>query len=119
MTEGLRTGVMKVEDIEPIRVTKYQGLKYFISLDNQRLRALKDAKLDRVPVWFYPFHQVEHEFHSKYNAAEIDGGGRVRSNPSPNSYVISFILFFLFAYASLSDRMIILKVEITNSPKKS
>lgn len=86
LTTRILAGEVELNQIPPIRVIFYQ--RRWITLDNRRLRAFKDAFLDKIPVLVCDFGDsvIKKEFFSKKTNKSITEGGVFRTLTSTQHF---------------------------------
>lgn len=85
LTTQLINGAITPEDIEPIRVVSYKNK--WMSLDNRRLRAFKDAFVEEIPIVVCNLSvpDIKKEFYAKFSNKSSQDGGTLRSRPQSDS----------------------------------
>jgi hypothetical protein len=79
LSRQLISGERRVSEIPAIRIVDFQ--KKWITLDNRRLRAFKDAMIDQIPaiVCDLKTPEVARDFHAKRTNKSSESGGIVRT----------------------------------------
>lgn len=85
LSQKLVQGEVDILQIPFIRVVSFQ--RKWVSMDNRRLRAFKDAMIEKIPVIVCDLKDPEicREFHDKRTNKSSNGGGVIRTFTTPGS----------------------------------